>query len=64
MTKGSTTVTPSPPMRRLPPFNVFPGMGYWEIDGKPVSAREAEHWINLHAKWKPAEDRQPEAKTP
>ena len=36
-------------------FCVFPALGYWEIDGKPVSSKEAEYGLNPRAIWKPTE---------
>ena len=30
---------------------VFPTMGYWEIDGRPVSSREAHSGLHPLAKW-------------
>ncbi len=33
-------------------FNVFPAMGYWEIEGKPVSSRAAEYGAHPKAVWK------------
>lgn len=30
---------------------IFPAMGYWEIDGKPVSSREAEAGAHPDTKW-------------
>lgn len=33
------------------PFVVFPAFGYWEIDGKPVSSKEADYGLNPKAKW-------------
>ena len=37
---------------KYPSFNVFPALGYWEIDGKPVSSKEAEHGLHPRAVWK------------
>jgi len=34
-------------------FCVFPAVGYWEIDGKPVSENEAK--LNPQAVWKKTE---------
>lgn len=36
-------------------FVVFPALGYWEIDGKPVSSREAKCGLHPRAVWKPTE---------
>lgn len=36
-------------------FCVFPAMGYWEIDGKPVSSREARYGLHPRAVWKESE---------
>ncbi len=30
---------------------IFPTMGYWEIDGRPVSSREAHSGLHPLAKW-------------
>ena len=32
-------------------FCVFPAMGYWEIDGKPVSSREVRSGLHPLVKW-------------
>ena len=36
-------------------FVVFPSLGYWEIDGKPVSPKEAQYGLHPKAKWMPTE---------
>ena len=30
---------------------IFPSLGHWEIDGKPVSSEEAEYGLNPDAVW-------------
>jgi len=41
---------------KLPmPFCVFPALGYWEIDGKPVSAKKAQYGSHPGAIWKETE---------
>lgn len=37
-------------------FNVFPALGYWEIDSKPVSSREARYGAHPRAKWMRTEE--------
>lgn len=37
------------------PFIVFPALGYWEIDGKPVSSKEAQYGLHPDAVWKETE---------
>lgn len=32
-------------------FSVAPIMGHWEIDGKPVSAKEAKYGLKEKARW-------------
>ena len=42
-------------MKYIPPtkFCVFPSMGYWEVDGKPVSWEDAKN--NPNRIWKQSE---------
>lgn len=44
-------------MRFIPPtkFCCFPALTYWEIDGKPVSSREAEYGAHPRAVLKETE---------
>jgi len=37
------------------PFCAFPAMGYWEIDGKPVSSKEAQSGLHPRAIWRETE---------
>ena len=36
-------------------FVVFPALGYWEIDGKPVSSKEAQFGAHPRAIWRETE---------
>ena len=37
------------------PFCVFPSMGYWELDGKPVSGKMVRYGLEPGAIWKQTE---------
>ena len=36
-------------------FVVFPAFGYWEIDGSPVSSKEAMYGAHPHTIWRETE---------
>lgn len=42
-------------IRRVQHFNVMPAFGYWELNGKPVSAKAADYGLAPGAEWKPTE---------
>ena len=44
-------------MKYIPPikFCVFPSMGYWALNGKPISAREAQHGAAPGVTWESSE---------
>ena len=36
-------------------FCVFPALGYWSLNGKPVSDKEANYGLTPGVKWLPTE---------